>query len=143
MSQTRLTLRLRVSAEYIGAGEDKFLAGFAGDQQESTMSDTIVNMRFRLQPGRSRKDWLRANEQVNTWIGRQPGFRYRSLSETADGEWIVIVYWISAEAAEVADRGFVQDMGNLIFPFVDMDSFSVSHSLAHVMLQGEQSRRRA
>lgn len=105
------------------------------------MRDAIVNMHFRLQSGRSKEDWLKANEQVNAWIRQQPGFRYRSLSETDDGEWIVIVYWTSAEAAEVADKGFAREMGNLIFPFVDMDSFTINHSSAHVMLQGGPDRR--
>ncbi|HSM97452.1 MAG TPA: hypothetical protein VLS47_00420 [Gallionella sp.] len=101
------------------------------------MNETIVSMHFRLQPGRNVQDWLKANEQVNGWAQRQPGFHYRSLSETGDGEWIIISYWGSAQAAEAADKRFAPEMGGVVFPFVDMNSFRVTRSTARLLQPGE------
>jgi hypothetical protein len=54
--------------------------------KEKNMSDTIELVRFRLKQDKTTADWLKANEKINDWIKVQPGFRFRSLSETADGE---------------------------------------------------------
>lgn len=100
------------------------------------MSDTIELVRFRLQRGKTSAEWLRANQQINDWIKMQPGFRFRSLSETGDGEWIDMVYWESMEAAEAAGEKFIREMGAVCEQLIDMNHFSCSHSRAHVMLRG-------
>ncbi|HKB59234.1 MAG TPA: antibiotic biosynthesis monooxygenase [Gallionellaceae bacterium] len=100
------------------------------------MSDTIITMRFRLQPGRSKEDWLKANERASGWVRRQPGFQFRSLSETGDGEWIIIAYWASPEAIDAAEERFAREMGDELLPFVEMDSFRLDRSAACQMLKG-------
>ena len=72
------------------------------------MSDTIELVRFRLQAGKTAAEWLKANEKINEWVKAQPGFRFRSLSETDDGEWIDMVYWESLEASRKAGEKFVR-----------------------------------
>lgn len=100
------------------------------------MSDTIELVRFRLQAGKTSADWLKANEKINDWIKVQPGFRFRSLSETDDGEWIDMVYWENLESAKTAGAKFGDEMGANCEPLIDMKSVIVSHSKAHVMQRG-------
>jgi hypothetical protein len=100
------------------------------------MSDTIVIMKVRLGKDIATTDWLKANEQINEWRKQQQGFRFQSLSETADGEWYIVVYWASLEAAKAAGEKFREKLEGLIVPFVEMKSFSSSYSTAHLMQQG-------
>ncbi len=100
------------------------------------MSDTIELVRFRLQPGKTAADWLKANEKINTWMKAQPGFRFRSLSETDDGEWWDMVYWASMDAALAAGEKFMPELGETCAPLVAADSVVVSRSKAHVMQRG-------
>lgn len=107
------------------------------------MSDTIVTMHFRLRPGHNKEDWLRANEKVSGWVLRQPGFKFRSLSETGDGEWIIIGYWASPQAVDAAEASFSREMDDEMLPFVDMGSFSLTRSTAHQLLRGEPAVQQA
>jgi len=100
------------------------------------MSDTIELVRFRLQPGKTSAEWLKANEKINDWMKSQPGFRFRSLSETDDGEWLDVVYWENLETAKAADEKFAAEMMSVCEPLVAHDSVIVSHSTALVMQQG-------
>lgn len=97
------------------------------------MSDTIELVRFRLQQDKTSADWLKVNEKINDWIKLQPGFRFRSLSETEDGEWLDMVYWESLDAAKTAGEKFGKEIGPSCEPLIDMASVIVSHSKAHVM----------
>lgn len=97
------------------------------------MSDTIELVRFRLKKDKTAADWLKANEKINDWIKLQPGFRFRSLSETEDGEWLDVVYWENLEAAQTAGTKFGEEMGPNCEPLIDMTSVIVSHSKAYVM----------
>ncbi len=100
------------------------------------MSDTIELVRFRLQPGNTAADWLKVNEKINDWMKVQPGFQFRSVSETEDGEWWDLVYWASMEAALAAGEKFLRDLGEVIMPLVTPGSVVVSRSKAHVMQPG-------
>lgn len=100
------------------------------------MSDTIELVRFRLQQGKTSADWLKANEKINAFMKAQPGFRFRSLSETDDGEWLDLVYWESPEAAEAAGKRFEAEMMSTCAPLIAHDSVVISRSKAHVMQQG-------
>ncbi len=97
------------------------------------MSDTIELVRFRLKKDKTAADWLKANEKINDWIKLQPGFRFRSLSETDDGEWLDVVYWESLEAAKASGAKFGEEMGQNCEPLIDMTSVIISHSKTHVM----------
>lgn len=97
------------------------------------MSDTVELVRFRLQDGKTSADWLKVNEKINGWMKAQPGFRFRSVSETADGEWWDLVYWESLQAAEAAGEKFGAEMLPLCMPLVAEGSVVISRSKAHVM----------
>ena len=100
------------------------------------MSDTIELVRFRLGAGKTSAEWLKANEKINAWIVQQPGFRFRSVSETDDGEWIDMVYWESLAHAKAAGEKFGSELGPTCEEMIDMTSVAVSHSKAHVMQRG-------
>ncbi len=100
------------------------------------MSDTIELVRFRLQPGKTAADWLKANEKIDEWMKAQPGFRFRSISETDEGEWWDLVYWASMEAALAAGEKFMPELGHVCMPLVAPGSVVVSRSKAHVMQPG-------
>lgn len=100
------------------------------------MSDTVELVRFRLQPGKTAAEWLQVNEKINEWVARQPGFRFHSVSETDDGEWLDLVYWESLEAAQAAGEKFGPEMMPHCAPLIAPDSVVLSRSKAHVMQQG-------
>ncbi len=100
------------------------------------MLDTIELVRFRLQEGKTREEWLEANEAINRWTMQQPGFRFRSLSESDDGEWVDMIYWESREAAEAASKKFEAEMLEVCIPIIAPESVVISHSTAHVMQRG-------
>lgn len=97
------------------------------------MSDTINLVHLRLKQDKTAAEWLKANEKINLWVKRQPGFRFRSLSETNDGAWIVMSYWESLEAANAAEQCFGAEMMSLCEPLIIKDSIVMSQSKAHVM----------
>jgi len=99
------------------------------------MSDTIELVRFRLQPGKTAADWLKASEKISDWMKVQSGFQFRSVSETDDGEWWDLVYWASMDAARAAAEHFMRDLGEVIAPLVVRDSVVIARSKAHVMQQ--------
>ncbi len=100
------------------------------------MSDTIELVRFRLQSGKTAADWLKANEKINEWMKAQPGFQFRSVSETDDGEWWDLVYWASMEAALAAGKKFMPELGEVCMPLIAPGSVAISRSKAHVMQPG-------
>lgn len=105
------------------------------------MSDTITLVRLRLQEGKSPTEWLKVNEKINAWAKRQPGFRFRSLSEADDGEWIIMSYWESVEAAAAAETRFGAEMMGMCEPLILPGSVSMSQSKAHLMQRGQEGAR--
>lgn len=97
------------------------------------MSDTIDLVRFRLQQGKYSSDWLKANEKIDAWVTRQPGFRFRSLSETEDGEWIDMTCWDSPQAAQAGQTCFGAEMMSVCEPLVEPESVVSCFSTVHVL----------
>jgi len=100
------------------------------------MSETIDLVRFRLKTGKNAIDWLKANEKIDAWAKRQPGFCFRSLSETADGEWIDMTCWESLDAAQAGQSSFGAEMKVVCEPLVAPDSVVTCFSAVHVMQRG-------
>ena len=100
------------------------------------MSDTIELVRFRLQQGKTSADWLKANEKINEFMEAQPGFRFRSLSETDDGEWLDLVYWENLETTKTTNKKFKIKMIPICAPLIAHNSVTISRSKAHVMQRG-------
>ena len=100
------------------------------------MSDTITLVRLRLQEGKTSAEWLKANEKINEWVTRQPGFRFRSLSETDDKEWLIMTYWANPGAAAAAETSFNAEMMGMCKPLIVNERIVVSRSKAHLMQRG-------
>lgn len=81
-------------------------------------------------------DWLKVDAKLNDWTKQHPGFRFRSLSESQDGEWIDMVYWESLEAAQASGARFRQEMGAIVQPLIAPESLVISLSTVHVMQEG-------
>lgn len=99
------------------------------------MSGKVELVRFRLSQGRTTAEWLESNKQLDEWLKHQPGFRLRSLSETAKGEWIDLLCWESAQAAEMAGERFETEMSGKCEPMIDITSIRCEEGRSHVLLQ--------
>ncbi|MCP5160835.1 MAG: hypothetical protein H6999_08260 [Hahellaceae bacterium] len=101
------------------------------------MSDVVECVQFKLKDGVSDADFVTASEVVNVWIKSRPGFRYRSLSKDAAGEWRDIVYWESRETAHQASELFMQDLCHSDFmQMIDEASVLMNHSDVKLNLAG-------
>ncbi|MFK4244025.1 hypothetical protein ACI2KV_14200 [Micromonospora chokoriensis] len=59
------------------------------------MSEALEMTTFRLVPGLTGADFVRANRDIGDYLRRQPGFRWRRITETDDGTITDIVAWDS------------------------------------------------
>ena len=88
----------------------------------------IEVMRFRLAPGADTRAFQEADRRLQTEFAyRQPGMLRRTVAHGADGEWIVIDLWRTAEDADRATRAWEDDAVSAAFmAFVDRDTVSVA-----------------
>lgn len=71
------------------------------------MDVTIVEqVVFRLRPGTRSATFVEANDAVDLWLAKQPGFRGRQLSVAGDGTYVDIVWWTDRDSAEAAAAAF-------------------------------------
>ena len=68
----------------------------------------IETTRFRLAEGVTDDVFLVTDEKVRTeFLYQQPGFARATTARSSDGEWIVIVLWMTAEyAVDLPDELF-------------------------------------
>lgn len=74
------------------------------------MSATLELVTFRLAQG-TVAGFVAANDTVNQWLKRQPGFLSRHLAEKEDGSFVDLVLWDSAEAARDASKNMIGEIG--------------------------------
>lgn len=68
---------------------------------------TVETIRFHLRQSVQASDFRQVNHLVETqYMERRPGFRSRETLLRADGEWLVIVHWASAQDAEATINAF-------------------------------------
>ncbi|WP_350935881.1 antibiotic biosynthesis monooxygenase family protein [Micromonospora mangrovi] len=67
---------------------------------------------FRLAPGRTGADFLAANEDIDDYLRRQPGFRWRRITQADDGTITDIVAWDSAADARRSASGIMTEMAD-------------------------------
>lgn len=93
------------------------------------MTDVLETVNFKLANGVAIEAFLAANVAMTEWVSRQPGFRYRSLSQFDDGSWIDVVYWASKAEADAADANFKATMMSSDFcMMIDPNSVELRHS---------------
>ncbi len=82
------------------------------------MSGAIEATIFRLK-NCTIEAFVAANVEIDDWLKRQPGFRWRRLAQQADGEIVDVLLWDSVREAEAGAAGIMTEM---------------SHSAVHTMI---------
>lgn len=76
------------------------------------MSEALEITTFRLVAGLTGADFVNANEDINEYLRRQPGFRWRRISEDDKGTITDIVAWDSASDGERSAAGIMNEMAD-------------------------------
>lgn len=66
------------------------------------MKEALEITTFKLVKGYSAEDFVAANVDVDAWLKRQPGFRWRWIAVQSDGTVLDVLLWKSVGAAETA-----------------------------------------
>ena len=74
------------------------------------MSETLEITTLRPAAGLTSADFVAANDDVNAYLRRRPGFRWRRIVETADGRIFDIVAYDSPEHARSGAAGITSEM---------------------------------
>ncbi|MEV1070708.1 hypothetical protein [Micromonospora parva] len=74
------------------------------------MSEALEMTTFRLVPGLTGADFVNANEDINDYLRRQPGFRWRRIVQDDDGTITDIVAWDSAADGRRSASGIMTEM---------------------------------
>lgn len=92
--------------------------------------------RFHLVTGLTGADFVRANEDINAYLRRQPGFRWRRIAQDADGTITDIVAWESAAHGERSAEGIMSEMADSPV-HATIDHRTVDFRIAPVLLHVE------
>lgn len=84
-------------------------------------------VRFRLAEGVTEDQFLVDNGRVESdHVVHQPGFLSRATAHGEDGEWLIIVHWESAGAADASTDGFMDAEATQAFlGDIDGDTYSM------------------
>ena len=75
------------------------------------MSETLEVTVLRPAPGLTSADFVAANDDINGYLRRQPGFLWRRIAETTDGRIVDIVAYDSPQHARSGAAGITGEMG--------------------------------
>lgn len=95
------------------------------------MTGIIERVYFRLNADATEAALLEASKSVDKWVGSQPGFEYRALSQLADGTWQDVVFWATMEDALRAGEAFT-DAQETLAMIACIDADSVVMELANI-----------
>ncbi|MDO8457645.1 MAG: hypothetical protein Q7T07_12130 [Burkholderiaceae bacterium] len=76
------------------------------------MSEALEITTFQLVSGLTGADFVNANEDINDYLRRQPGFRWRRIVESDDGTITDIVAWRSATDGRRSAEGIMTKMAD-------------------------------
>ncbi|MCZ7374436.1 hypothetical protein [Micromonospora sp. WMMC250] len=76
------------------------------------MSEALEMTTLRLVPGLSGADFVEANKDIDDYLRRQPGFRWRRITETEDGTITDIVAWDSVADGRRSASGIMTEMAD-------------------------------
>ncbi len=104
------------------------------------MTEVLEITTLRLAHGLSSADFIDANTDINAYLSRQPGFRWRRIVQRDDRTILDIVAYDDLARAEVSAAGIAGEMGDS--PVHDtIDHSSVDWQLTTVLQHVEGSRR--
>lgn len=88
---------------------------------------TVEVLHFRAAPGADLEEFKREDVRVGKeYTPPQPGFMSRESAMNDNGDWVVIVHWESAEAAEASMQKFPNDpTAQRFLELMDSDTFSM------------------
>lgn len=91
------------------------------------MAKTIEIVTFRLAPGVTDDQFIAETKTMEReFLGKLPGFLDRDTGKSADGGWIVVLHWQSAEDAQSSMNKFVEAPGTKAFTAtIDMSTFQM------------------
>lgn len=76
------------------------------------MTETLEFTTLRPAAGLSTADFVTANADIDAYLKRQPGFRWRRIAEAGDGTIIDIVAYDSMEHARAGASGISGEMAS-------------------------------
>ncbi len=76
------------------------------------MSETLEVTVLRPSAGLTTADFVAANDDINQYLKRQPGFLWRRIAESADGRIIDVVAYDSVAHARSGAAGITQEMSS-------------------------------
>ena len=86
------------------------------------MREVLEVTSFKL-AGFSGAQFVAANDEVNDYLRRQPGFRWRRIAQHADGTVIDIVAWDTMANAEASASGIMTEMaGSPVHGLIDQST---------------------
>lgn len=74
------------------------------------MPEALEITTFRLAAGLTGADFIRANADIDDYLRRQRGFRWRRILEDRDGTIIDLVAWASVADGRRSARGIMTEM---------------------------------
>ncbi|AEM85942.1 hypothetical protein [Streptomyces violaceusniger] len=87
------------------------------------MAETLEITTLRPAAGRTAKDFVEANADINAYLQRQPGFLWRRIVGTNDGRIIDIVAYDSLPHARAGAAGITGEMADSpVHATIDHDS---------------------
>ena len=91
------------------------------------MAKTIEIVTFRLAEGTTDEKFIAETKTMEReFLGKLPGFLDRDTGKSADGGWIVVLHWESAEDAQSSMNKFVENPGTKAFTdTIDMSTFKM------------------
>ena len=89
------------------------------------MAKTIEIVTFRLRDGVTEDKFLEETKKMEReFLGKLSGFLDRDTGRSADGGWVVVLHWESAEDAQSSMNKFVDASDTKAFTAtIDMDTF--------------------
>ncbi|WP_320783601.1 hypothetical protein [Streptomyces sp. CRN 30] len=76
------------------------------------MAETLEVTTLRPAPGHTASDFVRANADIDAYLQRQPGFRWRKIVATDDGRVIDIVAYDTPAHARAGAAGIMGEMAD-------------------------------
>ena len=84
----------------------------------------VVTFRTKIDP----VEFVDANDEVTSWLKRQPGFVSRHLALRDDAHWVDMVIWTDREQAERAASRLLEEIGHCkAMAAIEPDSIVMSH----------------
>ncbi len=103
------------------------------------MSATIEMVSFKLNDGVSPQVFIKASEELDSWVAQQNGFEYRALAQQEDGTWVDIVFWQSqAEALQAGEAFMTAKESQNLMACIDKSSVVMQHMPVMASLAGQR-----